>query len=475
MILLISFPALLLAPLLRFRPRRQEPPNGQFFRFIIVSTVALAGVERIDLLRGAGPIVLHPFLLLSPIVILTALWIHIHPEKRRAGETRAAKTGFMLLVCFLYTTMVGVFLSAQIVSASRWALLVIIAATGWAVVMIARRSGNTSSLRTGAAWGLAIYVALNCVQWVFFQRHGLTGPEFVGPLSVEIKPYGEGVVRLSGGSLDPNRAAATVATYTYILLGDPYLKIKRGLASSWGILLLGFALTLATISRSGILIFAFILLGSVVAIWRQQSRAQKTGSVILAAGLGIWAVTTDLLESLGMSDIAESRLDLSSGSASDHFYLLERGVDVVNANVYDIFFGSGWGTSYLFLQDVFAGNQYGNFHSLYITVLVESGIFALLIMCILVGRKIFSRRAWLALGVASFGVFYQSSSDPMFWIQIALLWGLPPLREKVQDQVPEVNGQVKQPKLIRRYTTERFESHRAKFDTTSTITTGRSV
>ena len=77
---------------------------------------------------------------------------------------------------------------------------------------------------------------------------------------------------------------------------------------------------------------------------------------------------------------------------------------------------------------MFPGNKYGNFHSLYVTVMVESGIFALMSSLVLLGVPLIrgAQLRPMIAGLSVFNVFYQTLSEPLFWFVLALAWLLLP-------------------------------------------------
>ena len=86
--------------------------------------------------------------------------------------------------------------------------------------------------------------------------------------------------------------------------------------------------------------------------------------------------------------------------------------------------GLGYGSSYLVLDDIFPGNRYGNFHSLYVSMFAESGVFALLLIVVLLAVPLARRGPYraLVLGLVVFNVFYQATVEPAFWAVLALAW-----------------------------------------------------
>jgi hypothetical protein len=62
-----------------------------------------------------------------------------------------------------------------------------------------------------------------------------------------------------------------------------------------------------------------------------------------------------------------------------------------------------------------------------VTLWVESGVFALLLILILLMRPLARPSEWRALvfGAILFNVFYQSIAEPAFWGILALAWSAP--------------------------------------------------
>jgi hypothetical protein len=123
----------------------------------------------------------------------------------------------------------------------------------------------------------------------------------------------------------------------------------------------------------------------------------------------------------------EKRLQVTEGSASAHAYLLERGVETATADVPNTLVGVGFGTSYKILADYFAGFKYGNFHSTWVTLWAESGVFSMLIALALLLAPL--RRAGpltgLLLGLVFYNAFYNAHVEPMLWVTLALVWLAP--------------------------------------------------
>ena len=115
-------------------------------------------------------------------------------------------------------------------------------------------------------------------------------------------------------------------------------------------------------------------------------------------------------------------------SAGIHLKLILEGFTKAFNDFKILFFGSGFGTSFLLIKGYYwSGIKYGNYHSLYITTLVECGIFNTISMFIIsfllpfiidYKNHIFT----LLFGLLFFNIFYQLIMEPVFWFSILLFY-----------------------------------------------------
>ena len=118
------------------------------------------------------------------------------------------------------------------------------------------------------------------------------------------------------------------------------------------------------------------------------------------------------------------RLSLSGETSGGyHFELVKRGFEVSFDDFKNFFFGIGFGSSYTVLDDFFGGHKYGNFHSLFISILVETGIFAFMIFTFLLIYPILYSKKYipLLLTLIFFNIFYQLTLEPIFWFCLFII------------------------------------------------------
>ena len=403
-------------------PSRMSGPASRVLAGVVTVAVASLGAERLDLFQGNGPFALTPFLIVAPILVVVTLVVAIRNPASLGQRTQ--HVGLALLAALILLAFVSTSFSESARSLNRALLLAALVAGAWGLVLIVRQFDLARSARIGALVGLGLFVAFNIWILAMYGAYGLDGPAFVGPIDAHLVPYGEGIVRLAGGSLDPNRAALSISLFVYLLIGDPVVRLRASVWSTIAIYAFGAVLVAGTLSRSGALTYFIMTFGVLIYLFVTLSRR---GKLIVAASLGVLLALGAAVVAFGGSALQRiifSRLDLSSGSAQEHADLLVRGIGSLTGEPQQPLLGIGYGESYSVLQDMFPGNVYANFHSLYLTIGVEVGLIGLAVVLALLVAPLGGRRPWLALSMIIFGINYQATSDPVFWVQVALLWGL---------------------------------------------------
>jgi hypothetical protein len=166
-------------------------------------------------------------------------------------------------------------------------------------------------------------------------------------------------------------------------------------------------------------------------MWSEGREFRVSRRVVLVGLIGLvissgWLMANnasrlDLIR--GLEPLTE-RLSPAEASTQEHFLLLGRGVQEATESVKRATIGMGYGNSYMELQDIFPGNKYGNYHSLYVTMLAESGVLALILSLFLIGYPLLISSPWRPLigGFIAFNVFYQTLAEPLFWFALAMAW-----------------------------------------------------
>jgi hypothetical protein len=399
---------------------------------LIALWVALLATDRIDLLAGQGGFVLTPYLVLTPLVCLFAVRERMHARHPvvMTGRLRLLLITLLLLVTFVTAS---VFVSMELARSAMRAMQLVAMAFGvLAVRVLVPVDALTEGLVRGARWGIGLYAVLCVLQLLaLLSVIPASIPSDALPL-LKIAPslHGGLLPRLSGGVVDSNRSGLLLVTYAALLLWHDWRRHVGMLATAMLFLLL-------TLSRSSMLAGAAALVWQGVVTRRHNERAvgsSRTRALpaigVLGASLVVFLASV-LLYSPRLRDEAATvlapiaeRFTVAQGSGEDHLRLLARGMATATRSIPTALQGIGYGSGYLVLQDFFPGDKYGNFHSVYVGIFAESGVFALVVTVLLIAVPLVLRtpQAPLAAAVAVFGVFYAALAEPTFWLAVVLAW-----------------------------------------------------
>jgi hypothetical protein len=384
--------------------------------------IALIAADRIDLAGGHGPFLLTPFLALTPLVVASEI---IRRARRRSTvELWWPAVGYAAacsaLLCVTYASVVSAW---QIpVSAERTTLLMAdIGGTFVVALLCADRRNLARVLAAGAFVALVVFVLFDIAEALNYIGRG---PEILrlGPMSARfdgLQILGL-IPRLPGPTGDVNRAGFVLVVFI--------LFIARGARRGWikaVAITLAIVLLLTGFSRSATL--AALATGGFALVSRRRGFSLGVAASVALAFTVVAAfllAKPSVLDRLHIAAPLAQRLSANEGSSQGHLALIERGVDQGMQSIPDMALGIGFGNGYLVLQDVFPGNRYGNFHSLYVTMFAESGILAVLLMLVLTVVPLVAGGPWrpLVAGAIAFNLFYQTTTEPIFWLVLAAAW-----------------------------------------------------
>lgn len=392
---------------------------------VLALWIALIGADRIDLAGGHGPFIVTPFLALTPVVVASELWRRA-ARHRPLTLSRYALGYAMCAAGLICVTMVSVFRAREMpVSAARTFLLIgDVTGTFVVAVLCADRPDLTRTLAKGALACLVLYGVFDVAEVLWYVGRA---PELIriGPMTARFDALQNAgpLPRLAGPVADGNRGGFVVLFYIVVIGAAAELSAStRRIGVGFAVLFL-----VLTLSRSAAMgAMATLAMAMISRRRRVSARLLVLGALAVAVAATYLLVrprTFDQIEAILSSPVA-SRLSVTEGSAQSHLELIKRGIDEGMQSVPRAAFGLGYGNSYLVLQDIFPGNRYGNFHSLYVTMFAEGGIFALILTLLLMGVPLVTGGPWRALiaGSFAFNVFYQTTTEPVFWFLLALAW-----------------------------------------------------
>jgi len=239
------------------------------------------------------------------------------------------------------------------------------------------------------------------------------------------------IQRIGGLDRDPNRIAVnSVCLFLISIRSEQRRNLHQWLPLA--------AIVLTTLSRTGMIVFVL----TVISINFLNKKIVRIAAVV-AVGLFLVLITfqRDQIEPVAQLISAEnSQLE----SALLHLDLIHTGVSAAFRDVQTFFIGSGWGTEYLQAPEFFGGYRYGNFHSLMVSVLVQSGILGLTMLGLIFSRLLsHSRYPTLVLVIIIANLFQVHYANPVFWIAVFFCLDLTKAHKPSLNpvQVPELRPQ----------------------------------
>lgn len=399
----------------------------------LVGCIGLADADRIDFLGGHGPFILTPFLVLAPLAIAIGLFrseptkmfrFVVTPPIRRQFPFVAACIVFLLLT--LFSIPIGLDPQRGLIAFFD---LLLVAGLGYYISLQVLQEPDQEKLIVRsvifALLAYVIFVIGECIAWT----HGVamtvqrTGPWLESTFATS--SMGPWVPTLSGTAYDANRSGFVLTMYLALI--DRFAAKSRYTAA---LRLTIAVLVFLTLSRSGVLCWLAYHLASGKFWIRLVSRRALIGLVTaIVLGSLVFAKyqqeLTAVAEAWEISDAISAKLSMDTGSSGEsHVLLIERGLKTWSTSTKTVFTGIGYAAAPKVLADFFADDKRGNFHSLYVTTLAEMGLPAFFALLFLLAFPIFGRRGATrcVVAIVVFNLAYQTETEPMFWLMLALLW-----------------------------------------------------
>ena len=401
----------------------------------LVGSIGLIGADRIDLAAGHLPFILTPFLVLASLVLLLHLVrtppdqlfrLTITPPIRRQLPFLAACG---LFLCFAFASIpIGLDPDRGLVA---FCDLLVVSFLGYFIsVRILDEPAQARLIVRSVTFALVLYIFFcigECIAWT----HGIfVNTERAGSwleVTFGASTLGPWVPALSGTTFDPNRSGLILTMYLVLL--DTFVPESR--SKTTRVLRYTIALlVLLALSRSAALCWSAYYLFS-RKFWKRLGSRRvvlRLAAIVVVTTLVCVvydAQIANLLQAWEISDAVSTKLSMAQGSSGEsHVLLIERGFETWLSSPKTIITGIGYAAAPKVLEDFFGNDKRANFHCIYVTALAEMGLPAFLILMFIFGYPIIGRKSAIR-GVAAIMVFnisYQSHTEPMFWLILAILW-----------------------------------------------------
>lgn len=401
----------------------------------LVGSIGLIGADRIDLAAGHLPFILTPFLLLASLVLVLHLvrtppdrlfQLTITPPIRRQLPFLAACG---LFLCFTFASIpIGLDPDRGLVA---FCDLLVVSFLGYFIsVRILDEPAQAKLIVRSVTFALVLYILFcigECIAW----SHGIfVNTERAGSwleVTFGASTLGPWVPALSGTTFDPNRSGLILTMYLVLLdTFVPESSSKRVRVLRYTIALL----VLLALSRSAALCWSAYYLFS-RKFWKRLASRRvviRLAAIVIVTTL-VCAVyqaqIANLLEAWEISDAVSTKLSMAQGTSGEsHVLLIERGFETWLSSPKTIMTGIGYAAAPKVLEDMFGNDKRGNFHDIYVTVLAEIGLPGFVVLMFLFGYPLVARKGSVPCmaAIMVFNVSYQSQTEPIFWLALALLW-----------------------------------------------------
>ena len=399
----------------------------------LVGSIGLIAADRIDLLAGRGPFILTPFLVLAPLVLLISV-LRVEPARMfrftitapiRRQTPFVAASGLFLLLSFA-SVPIGLDPERGLVAFFD---LFLVAVLGYYIsLQVLEDPAQEKLIVWSVTFGLIVYIIFCIAEFIAWSHGVVMVAERDGPwLESTFAPstLGPWAPTLSGTAYDSNRSGFLLTMYLALL--------DRFAAKSRYTPVLRFAiaaLICLTLSRSGTLCWLAYYLFSRT-FWTRLAWRRvlvRVAAIAIVSSL-VFAVyqkeIIELAEAWEIADAVSAKMSMDPGSSGEsHILLIERGLKTWLTSTKTVITGIGYAAAPKVLADFFGNDKRGNFHSLYVTTLAEMGLPAFLVLVFLLGYPIIGRSGVVPCmaAIMVFNVSYQTETEPMFWLMLALLW-----------------------------------------------------
>lgn len=397
---------------------------NKFNKLLILLLIIFAGADRINFgVNLTDSFKLTPFLLLSIIYLPFTLTFFIKRIKLNwLVENQFFLSSFTLFLCLVI--MSAVFSPAVIMSSKRMVLLFIIIIIIIIILSEYDASQINNFLIYSSIAGSILFLIFNgllLTTWLRIIQIDLAQIDLIPDTIAYYIP------RLGGFSGDVNRGGFVLSFYTYILWVN-----RKKLRFSSFLLCINLLMLFLTLSRSTYLLLFILFFSYALLFQRHLFNIQFMSYLLIPLVVLIFGlIQMDNVGIIEIEPVIEERLTITNEkgtSANIHFDLIAKGTKLILSNMKYFFVGIGHGASYLLTSGYYwSGTKYGNFHSQYLSIFIENGVFAFLsflfftlIYPIYHGKN----NIYLPLLIALifFNIFYQLTNEPTYWLVILLFY-----------------------------------------------------
>ena len=342
---------------------------NKFISILTIIMISFVGADRINLLSDSFEIfVFTPFLLLAMLFNFLIIIFHLNKLK-----FNWLKFPSVFLVIYILSIIVSVIFSIDIyLSIKRFILLLFIILTFTLMLSYYSKKQIIQILIQSSIIGSFIFYIFNIILAVNWFSYYELSSTFINFTPDEIAYF---VPRFGGYSTDVNRGTIILLFFTYIFLNFSH---KNNFIKS--LILFNSLFILFSFSRT---IYFMLFMIMIFKIFNNTYNGRIRLFKYITLVIFIFTCSLIFLhiyEYINIELTINERLDVFDisrfSSSGIHIKLIYDGIITALNDLKILILGSGYGTSYKLIEGYYwSGSKYGNYHSMYITSLVECGIF----------------------------------------------------------------------------------------------------
>ncbi|MBU3547854.1 hypothetical protein [Polynucleobacter sp. P1-05-14] len=375
---------------------------------LLILWIALLGADRIDLAGKNLFFNFTPFIFLSLLISPLLFYYYKNIEFR---INLSEKKILIFFSALLLSIIPSVLLSNDfLLSLKRFILLNFEFFSIFIIVSYIFTLHEVKKILTvGAILGIIFHSSFSLYEELRWFAGSLNSTNAF--IDLNIVPFAGYAPRLTGLSMDPNRACLIFISLLFLI----FLYQKEGnLKFALSFILV--TLIYLSLSKSGILILIISIFYYLV-IKSNRNETKKIVMILFLPAIFSLAILIFVNE-INFGGFISERISVVKGSsAAVHYSLGEIASKTIVKSTSNFFIGNGFQASQNLLEAYFPNNKYANFHTLYLSLIAESGIFSLILMLIFLAFPVIRKSSIrpLLAAVIVFNIFYQSILDPVFW------------------------------------------------------------
>ena len=395
-----------------------------FINFVVILLISFAGADRINFGSNiTNSFNITPFLLIGLFCLFLILIFEI--DKLNFSWLFNKQFGVSFFVYLIIATL-SIFFSLDILMSSKRMFLIIFIICVFIILLSYYDKKELINITfISSLIASILFVFFNIIMLLNWLEIININGTFINFNPDTIAYF---IPRLGGFCSDANRSGFIITFFTFFLI----IHNKKSRMINF-LIIINIIMIIITLSRTTYIflilsIFSYLFLQSNYQSFKKLLVLFSIPTALITIGLYNYDLSSIFDIDAALSERFSAFQITRSTSTGIHLKLILDGIYLAFSDLKIFLIGIGQGASYLILDGYWwSGSKYANFHSHYITVLVENGIFALLAFLNFTFIKpcLNNYRNFLFPIIFSlffYNIFYQLLYEPLYWFIILFFY-----------------------------------------------------